>query len=454
MKNTSFLLIMCLILVLFFTVRSVRSLPLYGEETAIDELDSVSKEKIVEEIAKLITDKYVFPDVAKDMVAYIRGKLKENSYGHITSLRAFSLELTKDLRSVNNDAHLGVIERRGPLKKGVSPEELYKSFYLRRGPFRNYGFIKAERLLGNVGCLVIDEFTYIEMDGTNFGGETAKAAMTLISRCHALIIDLRDNFGGRDEMALLLLSYFFEKPVHILTKSYRGQEEKEIWTLDEISGGVIDEIPVYILTSQHTVSGGEMFTYVLKNRKRATVIGEKTRGAAHHTHLFSIENFNIDVSIPTGTTFDPLTQTDWEGKGVEPDISVSSGKAMDVAYEAALKEILSANVERSERYEMEWALMDAQARLNPVALDESALKEYVGEYGERRIKVEKGSLVYHKKGNPAYELAPMAKDTFSFVDESMFYVRVRFERDKSGAVTKIFLLYDTGQKDEFQKTGE
>ncbi len=150
-------------------------------------------------------------------------------------------------------------------------------------------------------------------------------------------------------MALLLLSYFFEKPVHILTKSYRGQEEKEIWTLDEISGGVIDEIPLYILTSQHTVSGGEMFTYVLKNRKRATVIGE---------------------------------------------------------------------------------------------------------YGERRIKVEKDSLVYHKKGNPAYELAPMAKDTFSFVDESMFYVRVRFERDKSGAVNKIFLLYDAGQKDEFQKTGE
>jgi hypothetical protein len=48
----------------------------------------------------------------------------------------------------------------------------------------------------------------------------------------------------------------------------------------------------------------------------------------------------------------------------------------------------------------------------------------------------------------------MTKDLFSFVDKSMFYVRVKFERDESGAVNKIVLLYDTGQKEEFQKTGE
>jgi hypothetical protein len=103
---------------------------------------------------------------------------------------------------------------------------------------------------------------------------------------------------------------------------------------------------------------------------------------------------------------------------------------------------------------MKCALMDAQARLSPVLLDESTLKEYIGEYGERRIEIETDSLVYQKEGNPVYELSPMAKDTFSFVDTSMFYVRVKFERDKSGAVTKIILLYDTGQKDEFKKTGE
>lgn len=454
MEKKSLLLIMCFILVLFCNVRQGRGLLLPRELSKFDELDKESKKKIVEEVAQLITAKYVFPDIGKKIAAQILDRLGEKAYDNITSLRAFTETLTKDLRSVSADAHLGVIERRGPFKKGVSPEELYQAFYLKRAPFRNYGFIKAERMLGNVGCLVIDEFSYKDLNGKNIGGETAVAAMTLVSQCYALIIDLRDNFGGREEMALLLLSYFFDKPVHILTKSYREEGETEIWTHDEGSRGNLDEVPLYILTSQHTVSGGEMFAYVLKNRKRATLIGEKTRGAAHKTHLFSLDEFKIDVAIPIGATFDPLTQTDWEGKGVEPDIPIPSGKALDVAYEAALKGILRSKVGRDERHEMEWALMEAQARLNPVSLEESALKEFTGKYGIRKIMFQNGTLFYQKEGNPMFELTPMTKDLFSFVDKSMFYVRVKFERDESGAVNKLILLYDTGQKDDFQKTGE
>jgi C-terminal processing protease CtpA/Prc len=454
MKNNSLVLMVCLILIFFSNVTQGSGAPMARELAIFDELNEASKEKIVEEVARLITKKYVFPDIGEKIATYILDRFKEKAYDRITKLRPFTEALTQDLRSVSKDAHLGIVERRGPFKKGVSPEEMYKTLYLKRAPFRNYGFIKAERMLGNVGCLVIDEFTYVDMDGKNVGGETAKAAMTLVSQCYALIIDLRDNFGGREEMALLLLSYMFDNPVHILTKSYRDEEDKEIWTYNNVSQGNLGEIPLYVLTSQHTVSGGEMFAYVLKNRKRATLIGEKTRGAAHKTHLFSLEDFNIDVAIPTGKTFDPLTQTDWEGKGVEPDIIIASGKAMDVAYEAALQKLISSKVERSERQEMEWALMEAQARLNPISLDESALKEFVGKFGIRRITIEKDTLIYQKEGNPAYELSPMTKDLFSFTDKSMFYVRVKFERDESGAVNKIVLLYDTGQKDESQKTGE
>ena len=71
-------------------------------------------------------------------------------------------------------------------------------------------FKKVDRLLGNVGFIVLDEFVFPEMDGKNVAKETAQAAMTMIKDCYALIIDLRDNFGGREEMALLLLSYLFQ----------------------------------------------------------------------------------------------------------------------------------------------------------------------------------------------------------------------------------------------------
>jgi len=451
MKKIETFLTMGLIFLTFFS-QAVRVYPnKQGNESSAQKLDTEMKEKIIEEMTRLIEEKYVFSDVAEKIAENIRNRYRNKTYDPIASLPELLQQLTKDLRSVNNDAHLSVIPRMGAIKEGVSPEDMYKAIFLKRGPFQNYGFKKVERFLGNVGCLVLDEFSYVEIDGENVGGETAKSAMQVLSNSNALIIDLRDNFGGRGEMALLLLDYFFEKPVHLLNNRYRGREETEIWTPGEMAGSRLAKIPLYVLTSRHTVSGGEMFAYVLKNRERATIIGEKTRGSAHRTHLFSLKSAKIDVAIPVGTTIDPETGTDWEGKGVEPDIDMPSAKAMDVAYKKALETIMRAKGDASERYEMEWALMEVDARLNPVSLDESSLREFVGIFGERVISLKNGVINYQRKGQPAYELEPMTKDLFLFVDKSMFYARIKFGRDQSGAIDKLIMVYDTGQKDEFPK---
>lgn len=420
------------------------------KEASPQKLDPETKGAIIEEVARLIEEKYVFPGIALKIAENIRGKHANKAYGPIEKLSDFLQQVTHDLRAVNDDAHLGVIPRKGPVMDGVSPEEMYKSIFLKRAPFQNFGFKTIQRLLGNVGCLVLDEFSYVEMDGENVGGDTARAAMQVLSHCDALIVDLRDNFGGREEMALLLLDYFFDGSIHLLNNRYRGREETEIWTQGERSGGRLAEIPLYVLTSRHTVSGGEMFAYVLKNRKRATIIGEKTRGAAHRTHLYSLKSGGIDVAIPVGTTIDPETGTDWEGKGVEPDVEVPSGKAMDVAYKKALETLIQAG-RGQDRQEMEWALMEVDARLNPVTFDETALGEYVGVFGERKIALENGVLIYRREGQPAYELVPMTQDLFSFLDKGMFYVRIKFGRDQSGTINTLIMVYDTGQKTEFLK---
>ncbi|MBA7521366.1 hypothetical protein ES705_13473 [subsurface metagenome] len=454
MKQQVRYLKMNLILILLFSAFQLGFSQVQNTDNKVQKLDADLKVKIIEEIVGLIEEKYVFTDDAKKITNYMQEKQKEKAYDHITTLQGFIREITKDLRAVNNDAHLGLGTRRGSFKTGVSPEEMFKTIYLKRAPFQNYGFKKVDRLLGNVGCIVLDEFSYVEMDGENVGGETARAVMKVISNSYALIIDLRDNFGGREEMALLLLDYFFEKPTHILTNQYRGRKDKQIRTKGEHAEGRLDEIPLYVLTSRHTISGGEMFAYVLKNRKRATIIGEKTRGAAHRTHLFSLQSAKIDIAIPVGTTIDPVTGTDWEGKGVEPDIAVSSGMAMDVAYKKALEEIMQGDVDEMERNEIEWTLMEVEANVNPIILDESSLQEYVGVFGERKSTLEKGALIYQREGQTVYELAPMSKDIFSFVDKGMFYVRIRFGRNELETIDKMILIYDTGQKREYSKTND
>ncbi len=81
-----------------------------------------------------------------------------------------------------------------------------------------------------------------------------------------------------------------------------------------------------MLTSGFTFSGGEEFSYNLKNLKRGTLIGKTTGGGAHPTngHLFA--SLNIQMSVPYGRAINPITGTNWEGVGVAPDVDVEPGK--------------------------------------------------------------------------------------------------------------------------------
>jgi C-terminal processing protease CtpA/Prc len=454
MRKTIHFFLSSSVLLYVFSLTSLGGQPQKGIENKTIELDAATKAKIIDKVAETVSEKYVFPDIGKKVADHIRQRLKEKAYESITSLDALSKELTKDIQSISHDLHMGVMARGKGRMRNAPPEVQWSERYLEWQRFQNYGFKKVDRLLGNVGFIALDEFVFPEMDGKNVAKETAKAAMTMIKDCYALIFDLRDNFGGREEMALLVLSYLFEKPEHILTQYNREKGNKEIWTSAVEEADKVADIPIYVLASSHTVSGGEMFAFVLKNRKRATIIGEKTRGAAHKTHLTFVPELGINIAIPYSAMVDPVKGTDWEGKGVEPDIATPAEKAKDTAYKMALDHILDTKPNRMKRTEMEWALMEVEANLNPVTPDASALGEYVGIFGKRKIAVAESSLTYQREGGTIYKLKPMSKDLFTFENEAMFYVRIRFGRDDSGNIDKIILLYDVSPSQEFAKTGK
>ncbi len=49
---------------------------------------------------------------------------------------------------------------------------------------------------------------------------------------------------------------------------------------------------------------------------------------------------NFTVFIPTGRAINPITNTNWEGTGVSPDIEVPQEQALKVAHIQALKKVL------------------------------------------------------------------------------------------------------------------
>jgi C-terminal processing protease CtpA/Prc len=93
---------------------------------------------------------------------------------------------------------------------------------------------------------------------------------------------------------------------------------------------------LYILTGQQTFSAAEEFAYNLQALGRAKVVGERTGGGAHPGRTHRIIN-QFEVFIPNGRAINPITKTNWEGVGVEPDIEVSQDNAFDLVYITLLK---------------------------------------------------------------------------------------------------------------------
>ncbi len=160
--------------------------------------------------------------------------------------------------------------------------------------------------------------------------------MTSLAGTRALIIDLRDNGGGSPAMVTFIASYLFTDSTHLndLWDRKTG-ETTQFWTNPHAPGRHFGSIkPVYVLTSSHTFSGAEEFSYDLQAQKRATIVGETTGGGAHPVSGHRIDDHFI-IGVPGARAINPITHTNWEGVGVVPDVRVPASNALAVAEKLA-----------------------------------------------------------------------------------------------------------------------
>ena len=136
-------------------------------------------------------------------------------------------------------------------------------------------------------------------------------------------------------MVAMISSYLFDKPTH-LNDLYNRKEDftTQYWTLPYVPGTTLADIPAFVLTSKSTFSGAEEFTYNLKKLKRATIVGETTGGGAHPVAGHHIDD-HFMIGVPFARAVNPISKTNWEGTGVEPDVSGKAADALDKAQELA-----------------------------------------------------------------------------------------------------------------------
>jgi hypothetical protein len=294
-------------------------------------VDSAVRARVVDGIAAKLGEYYVFPDVARKMVEALRAHQQNGEYDAVQDGEAFATLLTEHLRAVSHDRHLSVEYAPVPLPKDepkgdppISPERRAR---LERN---NCGFVKTERLDGNIGYVRFNMFAPVEVCAPK-----ATAAFQALGAVGALIFDLRDNGGGQPEMVAFVSSYLFDKRTH-LNDIYERKADKttEFWTKPDAPGPKFPHQPVFVLTSSRTFSGAEEFSYNLKILKRAVIVGETTGGGAHPTGDHRVDDHFL-VFVPYARAINPITKTNWEGKGVEPDVRVGADQALDEARKLA-----------------------------------------------------------------------------------------------------------------------
>lgn len=314
-------------------------------------IDAKVRAEVIKVLLEKLNNSYVFAEVAKKMEADIQARLKNKEYDNITSAKEFALKLTNDLQSVSKDKHMRVrfSERPLPVREDraeLNEEEQAKHAFMMK--INNHGFEQVEWMPGNIGYIKFRGFLDPEL-----GAETVAAAMNFVSNTDALIFDMRENGGGNPAMVAHICSYLFgDKPVHLNDLYWReGDKTEEFWTNPQVSGKKYLNKDVYVLTSDYTFSGAEEFSNNLKVLKRATIVGETTGGGANPGGMFRL-NDNFGVFIPTGRAINPITKSNWEGTGVEPDVKVSKELALKTAYLLALNKSL----ERAKNDDMKNAL--------------------------------------------------------------------------------------------------
>lgn len=145
----------------------------------------------------------------------------------------------------------------------------------------------------------------------------------------SLIIDLRSNPGGLLSGVVDVAGAFFDGGLVVETRGRIPSENQSFNADDDIL--VDPEIDVVVLIDGGSASASEILAAALKDRDRATLIGETTygKGSVQQVRRLGAAGFRLTMSryyTPSGTDIDHV--------GVEPDIVVEEPELSEAEAEA------------------------------------------------------------------------------------------------------------------------
>jgi carboxyl-terminal processing protease len=193
-------------------------------------------------------------------------------------------------------------------------------------------------------------------------------------RVNSIIVDVRSNPGGLLNSVVNISDFFFDNGTIVSTRS-RIPGENEIFKAK--SGTLVNnKTDIYVLIDNGSASASEILTGVLKDRGRATIVGQTTYGKGSVQQMLLLGNSAIKLTMaryytPSGVNIDKT--------GIEPDVLVDEKELSEddiLDYKILLEENRVSRFinEKSEPDEGEIDLFIAALREEGIKLETDYLK--------------------------------------------------------------------------------
>ncbi len=192
--------------------------------------------------------------------------------------------------------------------------------------------VKSTIIDGNIGYLRIIQFTPYTAPRVEetLNGFAARGL-------DKLIIDVRSNPGGLLESAVDVSGQFFSGGVVVSTK-YRESRQDRVHRAS-IGKSVPSDTDIVVLIDKGSASASEILAGALKDRGRATIIGETSFGKGSIQQMLYVDEASA-IKLTTGRWYTPDGIT-VDKKGIEPDITVEEPELSEEqtqAYASLLQE--------------------------------------------------------------------------------------------------------------------